>query len=486
MTRKQLWNMKNALPRTTFLAIGIAAAGLLITPSASFAKDTKELAALKTALSALGGGTDIVTANAGLLAQAVIDAKTANAALKLGNIAGEALKYNTNDPGDEIAAKVLAAVIAPADRQVVVADAAVRATTQAGANPTNVPDFSSFFVDTNADAQTIAKRAAKSSTAIGAIFGGRALDLATVGDWVVVGNLGIQDPKLKKAAQQIAQFVGDAVPGDTEAAQFATALSAANTTQIQKIAVGVTTSNPTAAGGIIAGLLGNATTTQGTVKIAPKIAKAVGVVADVEQVQVMASSFGAFVSSKQAVSVVKALVQGISTRNPKSPVNGAGALSTINKSDEIGEVVAYFVAALAHSNANFDAILADAKKGPALIFSIAKAVFQGAKVKAIKTAGQKSDALQQGLLAKAGNFGASLAFTLKQLVVAGDLTQDVVNAFAAKIDSKSVNSIGGAKNAAAIQAQFDAGFAADAATKGFEDGTAVGSVIDPETDIRNG
>lgn len=486
MTRKQLWNMKSALPRTTFLAIGIAAAGLILTPSASFAKDTKELAALKTALSALGGGTDIVTADPDLLAQAVVNAKTSNAKLKLGNIAGEALKYNTNDPGDEIAAQVIATVVAPADRQVVAADAAVRATTQVGANPTNVPDFESFFVDTNADAQTIARRAVKSNTAIGAIFGGRALDLGTTGELIIAGNLGIQDPKLKKAAQQIAQFVGDAAPGNVEATQFAVGLAAANTTQIQKIAVGVTTSNPTAAGAIIGGLLDNTTTKLGTVKIAPKIAKAVGIVADIEQVQVMASSLAGFISSKQAISTVKALVQGISARDSKVSVNGTGALSLVNKSDEVGEVLAYFVAALAQNNAAFDAILGDSKKGPALLFNIAKAVFQGAKVKAIKSIGQKSDALQAGLFAKAGNFGASLAFTLTQLVASGDLTQDVVNAFAGKIDSKAVNGIGGKKNAAAIQGQFDLGFAADAATKGYEDGTAVGSVVDPETDIRNG
>lgn len=482
MTRKQLWNMKYALPRTTFLAIGIAAAGLLITPSVSVAKDTRELAALKTAL----GAVDIVTADPTVLANAVIQAFTDNPRLKLGNIAGEALKYNTQDPGDELANRIIQEVIEVADRNRVVADAAVRASTQVGANPTNIPDFASFFVAAPADAQTIARLALRSNTAIGAIYGGRALDVNTVAEWVTLANLGLQDTKTKKAAQQIAQFVGDAVQTDTDAANFATGVAGANTKLVQKVAVGVTTSNPTAAGAIISGLLGATVTKEPTVKIAPKIAKAVGLVADVEQVQVMASSLAGAITSKQAVSTVKALVQGISGRDPKATVNGQGALSTINKSDEIGEVIAYFVASLAKNNAAFDAILSDDKKGATLIFNIAKAVFQGAKVRTIRSIAQKSDALQLGLLAKPGNFGASLAFTLTQLVASGDIAQSLVVEFARKIDSKAVNAIGGAKNAAAIQAQFDAGFDPNAAGQGYEDGTAVGSVIDPETDIRNG
>lgn len=484
MTRNHLLSMKYALPRRSLLAIGIAAAGLLVTPSVSFARDTKELAALKTALAALGGGTDVAAADPQILANAVAQAAANNLRLRIGNIAGEALKYNTNDPGDEIALKIQEVVAAVVDQNKAAAAAAVRASTQVGANATNVPRFASFFVATNAEATSLAKLAIKSTTAIGAILGGRALD-ADVGAGLRAGvaNAGIQDPKLKKAAQQIAQFVGDTVADDNEAVDFAGTVAIANTTQIQRIAVGVTTSNPNAAGGIIDVLLASAATVELTKKNAPKIAKAVGLVASVEQIQLMSSSFGKVVTTRQAISTVKGLIQGISARNPKVSVDGAGSLSKVNKADEVGEVIAYFVAALAKNNAAFDATFASEKKAAGLIFSIAKTVFVAAKVKAIKSIGQKSDALQAQLLVLAGNFGASLAFTLQQLQLQLDITPAVLEAIKSKLQ-KSAAAIGGKRNSVALQAQFNAGFAVGAT--GFEDGTAVGSVIDPETDTRNG
>ena len=192
----------------------------------------------------------------------------------------------------------------------------------------------------------------------------------------------------------------------------------------------------------------------------------------------MAKSFGQVITSKQANSTAKALIQAISTRNPKSPANGAGELSLVNKADEVGEVAAYFFAAI-ESNAGFATSFGTPKSAAKFVFKVVKTMFKAAKIKALKASGQTSKDLQTALLAKGGNFAASITYTLTKL----GLSAETLAAIQAKLVAGS-KSIAGKANAATLALQFDAGFVATDAQQ-FEDGT-LGNMIDPETDIRNG
>jgi hypothetical protein len=479
--------MKSALPRTAFLAIGIAAG--IFASSNAFA-GSKEIAAIQAALDALPpNGDTIATATASNLTIATLNAidDPANKKLSATVIAGEALKGSGDGNFGTVfgVASFNSTSARIADKNKFAAGAAVSASTGKTANATLVPTFASQFVTDNIGAVALAKLATKSNTAIGAILGGRALDAdVTALTRAGVANAGIQDPKLAKAAQQIAQYVGDTVANDTEAANFATAVASASPNKLQQVAVGVTTSNPDAADGIINGLLDAAATTSLVKSKAPKIAKAVGIVADIEQVQLLAVTFGGVVTTKQANSTAKSLIKAISTRNPKTPANGAGELSLVNKADEVGEVAAYFLAAIA-KNAGFSTTFGSTKSAANLVFKVVKTMFKSAKIKTIKGT-QTSKDLQNQLLILGGNFASSVGFTLRQLNLANVISNDVLAAIQAKLQS-GAKAIGGAPNAAALQAQFAAGFnnQVPAGTTGFEDGTAVGSVIDPETDFRN-
>jgi hypothetical protein len=473
--------MKSALPRTSLLAIGLAAAGYLASPSA-FA-GPKEIAAIQAALDAIDPpGDTIQTATAQNLSDATIAAIT-NSTLNANVIAGEALKGTSASTFGDVFGAAAFSLNSPRipDKNKFAAGAAVSASTGKTANATQVPSFASHFVTDNTSAIALAKLAKKSNTAIGAILGGRGLQITDETTRVGLANAGLQDSKLKKAAQQIAQFVGDTVPNDTQAAAFATAVASASPNFLQKVAVGVTTSNPNAADGIIDGLLAAAATQATAIKLAPKLAKFVGQVADIEQVQLMAISLGAVVTSKQANSTAKGLIQAISLRNPKSPANGPGELSLVNKADEVGEVAAYFLAAI-KGNAAFSTTFQTPKSAANLVFKVVKTMFKAAKIKTIKSIGQTSKDLQNQLLVLGGNFASSIGFTLTQL----GLSSDVLDAIKLKLAS-GAKAIGGAPNAATLADQFAKGFTntIPPGTTGFENGTDLSNMIDPETDFRN-
>jgi hypothetical protein len=482
MTRKQLWNMKHALPRTsfTFLAIGIAAAGFFATPSA-FA-GAKEAAAIQTALDAIAPpGDTIQTATAANLSTATLAAidDPANKKLSPTSIAGEALRGAGDDNFGTVfgSAAFASGSTRISDKPKFAGGAAVSASTGKTANPTLVPDFAAQFAATNDEAQTIANFAKKSTTAIGAVLGGRAQEVSAA-ERINLANTALVTKQTKKAAQQIAQYVSDPSANDTEAALFAVTVAVANKSFIQKVAVGTTISNPDAADLIIDGLFVSSASAD-ALKIAPKLAKGVGVVADIEQIQLMAISFGGKVSSKQANSTAKALIQGISARDPKSAANGPGELSLVNKADEVGEVAAYFLAALERDNTAVQGTFTNAKSAANLVFKLVKTMFKAAKIKTIKGT-QTSKDLQNQLLALQGNFAASIGFTLANM----GLDPAVLQAITDKLN-KSAKSIAGGANATTLQAQFTAGFTGTPAN-GFESGVDLGNMIDPETDFRNG
>jgi len=472
--------MNYALPRTSFLAIGVAAAGLFATPTASFAADTKELAALKTAL----GSSDVAGADPQALADAVVAASVANPKLNIGNIAGEALKYNVDDPGDEIAAELQAAVTDPNALSKAAANAAVRASTKTAANAVNVPDFIASLVNSDEDAYVIARQATKSTTAIGAVVGGRALDYVggTDAAEVTLAQVAFGDKKLKKAVQQISQYTSINV---NDSAAFASSL--ATDSNVQKVATGVAAGNPTDANDIVDTLI-NGSLGATVVKQSAKIAKSVGLVADVEQVSLMAETFGLKVTSKAANSTAKALVQAISGRAQLFGSSDGTTDNTVgNKAEEVGEIVATFIATI-QQNSAIQPTFTDAKKAASLVFKIAKTMYKAAKVKKIKGIQNPND-LQRALLVKDGNFFASLAYTLDQMEAAGRITSDVLAAISDKL-LKSVKSIGGKEFEAQITAALNAGFNGSGVVpgdpnSGFEDGVNIGPVVDPETDTRN-
>jgi hypothetical protein len=469
---------------TPILALGIAVSGFLFSSTDAFA-GPKENAAIAAKLQ-LSGDTFASATSAELetaLRLAILD--PINKKLKPTNLTGEALKsagVNATDAGTVIGAAFKSnppVGVAGTDLNKFAAGAAVAASTGSGANATNVPDFAAEFVANNTEALTVAKFATKSTTAIGAIIGGRAQDADVNTDVLRAGlaNAAIIDKKLKKAVQQISQYVGATADN---APAFATAVASANLGSLQKIATGVATSNSTEADAIVDALIaGTATGTQ-TKKLASKIAKSVGTVADIEQVQLLSVTFGNVVTSKQVKSVAKALVQAISSRKP---ANGTGSLSLTNKADEVGEVVAYFTAAL-KTNTLTSATFNDAKAAGKLVLSIAQTMFKAAKVKTDKKIPQKSTDLQDALVAKPGNFAASLAYTITQM----GLSADVVAEITKQLTGSAAAKIGGAKYKAQLVAQFQLGFAGDGVAgpaTGYENGTAVGSVVDPETDTRN-
>jgi hypothetical protein len=484
MTRKQLWNMKSALPRTTFLAIGIAAASLFTTPLAFGGQ--KEIDAINQALAAqTPPGGSIETATEAALTAAVLTAidDPANKKLSPTTLAGEALK-GAGDPdfggffGVQAAASNSPRIT---DKNKFAAGAAVSASTGKTADATQVPAFASAFFSTNDAAQQVARLATKSNTAIGAILGGRSLEVTTEAERINLANTALQDGKTAKAAQQIAQFVSaPSDVDDNEAAAFATAVAVANKKYLQKVAVGTTTSNPNSAGRTIE-LLIDSSISADVIKKAPALAKSVGLVADIEQVQLMAVELGKVVTAKTINSTAKALIQAISGRAPASTGNDR----MVNKADEVGEVAAYYLAAL-KDNPLAASKFASAKAAANFAFALAKTMFKAAKVKNIKGT-QVPTALQAELLVKDGNFGASLALTFKDL----GLAQDIIDAIEAKLtDPKSLKAIAGKTFAADLGAAFQAGFDADpnVTTHGFENGTdfTVSMIDAPETDIRNG
>jgi hypothetical protein len=465
-------------PRHPFLAIGIAALGLLATPTSSSAADTPELKALKTALAGVAPNA----ADDTQLANAVAAAIQANPKLRPGRIAGEALKaagVNTTNPGAAIADATDQLGLDPVKY---IADAAVRASTGKAANADFVPDFTAFLLGDGTDNIAIAAAKvalkSKSTLAAGAIIGGRASDYLTDTAKISFSNTAISQG-LKPAITAIALFGSETVddPG-----AYAVGLATPNVASVLGIAKGVTSSNPDEADDIVDQLLASSAGPK-TRALAPKVAKTVGLAATIEQVQLLSETMGAVVNKKQVKSTAKALVQAISAR---VPADAGAQLSLVNKADEVGEVIAYYVAALKTANTATSGIFTNPQAAAKLVFSIAQTMFKAAKVKTIRSIGQTSVDLKDQLIVKDGNFAASLAYTLTRM----GLTPDVLAAIKARLTSSAASKIGGARYKAKLIEGFNAGFGDLTGAGGYEDGTGTtpgtGNVVDPETDIRNG
>jgi hypothetical protein len=473
--------MSTAILRKSILALGITSVGLFMAPTTAQAGQ-KEVNAL---IAALNGAT-LENATASQLAAAVVSAINANPNLKPGVIAGEALK-GPNADGALIAdsASGITSVSAALDR--FIGDAAVTAatkTTKTGlaANGAQVPDFAGELITTDEGAQAAASRATKSKTAVGLIIQGHAANLASDAAKLSLANSSIALPKLKPAVKDIARgaSVDVADPG-----AFATGITVAATGgQVTNVAVGVTAQNPTFANDIVSDLVTNATTGTVAKKNAAKIAKNAGLVADLEQLQLMSVTLGGQVTTKQVNSVGKALVKAVSGR----PTATTGVNRDVNKADELGEIAAYYLAAVLQNPALQPTLIAtNPKNAVNVVFNLAKTLFQAAKV-SVKNGGYAtSNALQTLMATGNSDFAGSFALTLNALNQQNVISTTLLDAIQAKLTtSKSLRAIGGKTFEPSLLAGFNAGFDANPATETrFEDGTT-GNVIDPETDTRNG
>lgn len=365
--------MKPASIRRFTLILSVALAGIFVVPEALAGR--REVAAITSQLPL---GTTIDTATDAELSNAVILAigDPANRRLNPATIAGEALKgaITAMNIGDQLAQDIQANLANPngtfpkinADIRKFAGTAARIAATGIGANPTQIPTFIAVFTANppdpnfpNANAITIAKFAAQSPTAVGAILGGRALnpDIATDDDLISLANQAITERPLARSAQQISQYLSDSV---VDAADFAFRVVGkdSNKRYIVQIATGTTASNPTRASAVVDAMFaGNAIESPvfgAAVKSAPRLAASVALVADAEDVQAvgvaLAQRIGLVngatgkvvgIAQSRINSIATGLVKGLALRATASGADNLLRNSRKNRIDEIGETTAY-------------------------------------------------------------------------------------------------------------------------------------------------
>jgi hypothetical protein len=492
--------MKQRIP-TPIIALGIAAVSVFASPSA-FA-GPKELAILQAELAKLPGAPTLATASGEELALAVENGITLNLTSKkinIGAIAGEALKGGVAvDAGEKIGSKLASSTNTSltAKINVIASDAAVTAATGAGPDSSQTPEFIEQIVADNTQATTIATAAVKKSkTAAGAIIGGRALELATDGDRTAFANASIANKKLASGAQSITQYVGDTLE-TTSIASFASTVASANLKLITSIAPGAVASDPLQARSILDTLFTGATAGS-AVKSASKLATGMSLVANAEQVEQMAETFGLQIGSGTSIksssinAIAKGLISGLVKRPTDSTTGSADSIA--NKMDEIGEVGAYLLAG-AINHPDFDKIVKNKAKAVALITGLMKTIVAAAR--------DKTNPTLQASVAR--DIAGSIALTLNSLgtnpFASPTVLQQIQDAFVAKA-AATAKKILGAKLAKQTVGGVPVGtLVATALTDGinntnsastkYEDGTIteqvqVGAVVDPVTDIRNG
>lgn len=452
-------------PSKSIFVVGIAAAGIFLSPAASQAANTPEAAAI---LAAAGKdpkrGNLRIDLTDGELIAATVQVASNPGKLKVGNILGEALKSGEGSNfGNDLATHFAVGSLDTTD----IGLAALRASTGLGANAAFVPDFSETYLTTNVDAGAAAKVAKKSAIAIGAIYGGQAQNDVTDAEVKTTALAGIN--AFPSAVQAIARYV---VPESSDAGDFAVSIS--TTKNVLKVAVGSATGAPGEAGDIVDSVINDPTVGAVARKNAPKIAKNVSAVASIEQVQVISDVLGRVVTKGQLNATAKGLALAVANR--VKPQGDGGPTRIENRADEIGEIAAYFLNGIIAHNPSLTSSFSNPKTAAGLIVNIAKNIFKASKLTK-KNGFVNAKELQNQLLALGGNFASSIGYTLKKL----NVSQDVITAIVAK-----AKTIVGKSNATTFTTQLNAGFSDTTGAGNFEDGTAAGSVVDPETDTRNG
>jgi hypothetical protein len=456
--------MKTVAPRR--LGPTIAVALFFLVGLSPLRAGTKEITAINNELATLAPGKTIQTATDAELTEAVrlafID--SANRKLKPELIAAEALKgaQTATNIGTQLATALVADLATPladtglyakiVDVKRFAGTASKAAATGTGPNATQIPTWASVFIaqaleaNRNADAIAIARFASGSPTAQGAIIGGRTLNndasIDDDDDLVILANNAIFN-KLSGAAQQIAQYVGDAAD---DPPTFTAKLVAAgtNTKYLAKIVTGVTTSNPTVASEILNQMfvpqgLGDNTASPvyiSTVKNSVTLAKNLGLVADIEEVSQLAQEFAKrigvtmdvngkpkVVGIKQSSlnSLAKGLVTGLATRaTPK------GVMENVyrpNRLDEIGEVGGYLLAGIKTLPVFTTNTKANLKGAPNLIIGLMKTIITASAKAYSETAAAANPTKSSKWVVKDPNFQAiaaedlagTIALTLRAL-----------------------------------------------------------------------
>lgn len=422
----------------------------------------------------------IATATSAQLADAVIAVINANPKVNAGTIAGEALKgagSNATDAGPQVANAVIAAFPGGSipfgtktlSFQAFAAQAIKTTSTGKGLTVAQVPGFTAPFVANDSETISLALLVKASKPAAGAVFNGRAAELNNDTEKQTLANLALGTTTLAAVVQEIAAGVSATV---SDSVAFTTSLltNPANLKNVLKIVPGIATGKPTDAGAVVDASF-NVFVAQGTsspiVKGAALLAKSVGAVADIEQVQrvgvAIADRIGAAGNQVVKYSQLNSIATTLAKAIVSKPLAVTGPNRNANKVDELGELAAYMLNAVI---VNTDFLKAPEKNVVAFI----KAIITGAK----------------------STYGPSVL----------DVTSYVVGSVAATIQNLPVNTPGRAGILATLQNPATAktiggtalaGIVTEAINNGiagtgtFENGTdaATGAITDPETNTRN-
>jgi hypothetical protein len=458
-------------------AFGLFATAAFLSSGTTAMAGGAEVKALQAALQ----GTSLSTATEEQLFEAfkivIADPKFA---AKKGIVAGEALKAagpNAESAGAFFAQGLIAEpnLVPAAEINAFIAAAGKAAGSGKGLDVSQIPDLANPFLDDDTEATTVAL-AAKNKPAAGAILGGRAQDLTDAGK-IALANAAIGNKALASAVQDIARYIGAEAD---DSADFAVAVAVANPTNTKnaiKIATGVIAGDPTNAGAITSELFLNTTLRPVLDKGAATYAKAVGTVADIEELVKVANVLGTRVQGgaiklAKAAALVKTLATAIAL---KPTVDKSGAPILVNrlenKVDEIVEVAAGLLAGVIGS-AEFNS----AKKPAAAVLAILKSAVGAAKTAIAKTLLSKAD--KAALLTRvSADVAGSLVVTLQDesSTLSDPLKQAIRTAL---LDPKATKSLGGTTTLNAITAAY-----ANNDDPRFENGYAFGDATDPETDV---
>jgi hypothetical protein len=485
--------MLNTLPTHTrfsvFHRFGLAsaiAATSLMTAGSAFA-GLAEVNALNVVLAAQN--VSLATASGDQLAAAVDSVITANANFKPGVVAGEALKGSGSaapDAGAKIAAEIIDNARVAGNKLNVAADAAKTAGSGKGPNLSQAASFERPFLLSNGDAITVANKVKSLPASVGAVMGGRALNLNTIGEKVTLADTAIKTSTLKKSTFSIAQFVGGTAAdvSGTGTALFADLLSKLNVGLTVKITPGVVAGDPNNAGNIVATIVNDGSLVS-VLKKASTLARDVAKVADIEEIQKVAAAIGAKIGNGQIkTSQLSAIAQGLVSGIAGKPVAVNGPNRLVNKRDEIGEVGASLMNAIA-SNALFDD---DSSKGKKKAINL---VIGMLKTMVAKSKSNTERSLQTLV---APDLAGSVALTIKYLGINGVIDSDVATAILGAIQNNAKKIAGklGPSVSAAVGEVTAPGSGDLVKYENGQDLTTVpedpqtGPVVDPETDSRNG
>ena len=472
-----------------------------------------------TALNEKLGGSKLVnkvaTATSAELASAVLFfTNPVNNPKKLnpGAIAGEALKgagSNALDAGTQIAAAVSGAFPITYGTKTLdktqFATFAIKTTgTGKGATVAQVPALTvGLFNSTEAVSLAILVKGTKG--AAGAVIQGGASQLASDALKSTYANDRLAAKDFSAVVQDVAKGVAATV-ADPIAFTNALVSAPANAKILLKIIPGIVAGKPTNAGAITNAALTNPTySTLGAkspiIAGAATLAKTVGAVADIEQIQKVGAAIAAQIpivttiagkpvpniKLSKASSIVATLAKAIAAKPFASLLGGKGtdpALATADaalvknseKADELGELAAYFINAIIPS-----AELTSSKDPGKIIAGLLKAVIGGGKLGDKTTKPTKDDIAKYTAL-MAQYVAGSVALTVSNLP-AGALKTSIT---AALTKAGFAKGLAGASNEASITAAINLGLTGVTGGR-FENGFDVvtGALTDPETNSRN-